>query len=354
MARLMLSVVVAMLALQAPASNLMRTEVSPRGSPASLKHPSIAHVRHGDLILIKTTASQIGYDNVKYFWAPFIAKLRNKQHVVVSIDVTPENPALNAKHDWRKIPAMGNFIYDGTSAQNNKIRKHKSLKALVKKLQEVAPRAMLHICSAKDMLHSYPALAESVKNSHHMWPHPVGWGYNYVSSLMAWKLLKAQGSKFAHVWEFEDDVRFAKVQDLIDFMSENKRKREDLLVPSEHVSETTDDWIWTDVGSQAYLASTSAADSSSPQATIQGQKCSRVHSDVWATRASAKLMEMMHHWCAVERKCAYGEQFAQTVAKCNGLRISQMRGTNSLIRGSGGGIGAGYDVAKKFKAFRIH
>jgi len=37
MARLMLSVVVAMLALQASASNLMRTEVSPQGSPASFK-----------------------------------------------------------------------------------------------------------------------------------------------------------------------------------------------------------------------------------------------------------------------------------------------------------------------------
>lgn len=50
----------------------------------------------------------------------------------------------------------------------------------------------------------------------------------------------------------------------------------------------------------------------------------------------------MHKWCAGENKCAWNEQFPQTVTTCEGLGISQMARLD-LMQGGGGGGGLGYE-----------
>eukprot|EP00931_Biecheleriopsis_adriatica_P077655 TRINITY_DN51172_c0_g1_i1.p1 TRINITY_DN51172_c0_g1~~TRINITY_DN51172_c0_g1_i1.p1 ORF type:complete len:362 (-),score=60.83 TRINITY_DN51172_c0_g1_i1:70-1155(-) len=303
-----------------------------------------------DLILIKTTASQKGYNHIKDFWASFLNGLGNSQ-IAVSIDVTPENAELNANHDWSSIPAMGNFIYTGTSDQKEVLEKHTSLKALVGRLSEAAPHALLHVCSEKDMLDSYPALREAVEKSKKFYPHPLGWGYNYASSLMLWKLLEAQGLQFDYVWEFQDDVRIASSQHLVDLISANKAKKDALLVPSQlDGSELRKEgWMWAEAGSAAFLSATSPHDLPSTEAENRMQTCHSVHTDVWATRTSRALMGKMHHWCAEEGKCAWTEQFPQTVAACEDLGLGQMARTD-LLKGSGGGGGDGYAVLAPFQA----
>jgi len=279
----------------------------------------------------------------------------------LSIDSTQDHSEYTPE-DWSKVPASGSksLLMAPKDKFNSFVDKDSmKLQKFVTAFQEKDIPLKLHVYTEQDILNAYPHITDARDQSAkackgEKWcKQPLGWQFHNQALGLWWKDNKVA---YDHVWVSESDMDYhGKLHELVEqYATTHKDKDADLV--SMISPAWPPQWMWGETGTNAYLQKTSPMDKmltlDSPllknpeqlRSFIQNdyskkddKKCMRIATPEYVQRYSSVLLDKLEDYCAGQGMCPHSEQFAPTVAGCEGLKIRGMNPRHLLeVRHDGG------------------